>query len=451
MFSMGVGSFLSRTAHKRLITTFIWVEISLGVVGGLSVSLLYVSYAYTNIYQLIMVLLIFIIGVLAGMEIPLVLRLLRSYESLRVTVSNVLSLDYIGALLASLLFPFILLPHIGLIRTSVLVGLLNMGIAWILYPYFKEYFRKSLSVFAITGTGLLLVLIFAVNPLAQVWESSLYENRIIYSKQTSYQKIVMTRWKDDVRLFLNGALQFSSLDEYRYHESLVHPVVSLSPSQSKEVLILGGGDGLAVRELLKYPDIDNITVVDLDPGMTRLANTHPVLLELNKGALSDEKVEVINQDAYRFAEQDSSFYNIIICDLPDPSSQSLSKLYTREFYRLLGHRLAFDGIIVTQATSPFFTPHAFWSIVETLESTCMEVYPYHTYIPTFGDWGFIMASRIKLSTAEMSVQVNTHFLTDKIAAGLFEFPGDLQRPDVEVNTINTHKLMSYYRDDWKNW
>jgi len=451
MFSMGAGSFLSRGVRTGLIRTFVHIEIALGVIGGLSVTVLYFAYAYTEVYQLVMILFIFGIGLLAGMEIPLVLRILRSFDSLRVAVANVLSLDYVGALLASLLFPFLLLPHLGVIRTSILTGILNLAIAWIIIPVFRTRFHRRIYTWAAGGTLILLALLVTTGPLVRIWESSLYEDRIIYSEQTPYQKIVMTRWKDDVRLFLNGALQFSSIDEYRYHEALVHPAMSLTATPGRRILVLGGGDGLATRELLKYPRVKHITLVDIDPTMTHLAKTNAVLTRLNQHAFSDPRVNVVNQDAYRWTEQDTTLYDVILCDLPDPNNQSLSKLYSREFYGILRHRLAHGGILVTQATSAYFAPHAFWSIVRTLESVGMKVYPYHTYIPTFGDWGFAMASDIDLRPSDIHLTIPTRYLTDTNAADFFVFPKDMQPPDVEPNSLNTHQLMTYYRHDWQRW
>ena len=451
MFAMGVGSYASRVVRTDLIGAFIRIEILLGVVGGFSIAALYTAYAVTEIYQLLMVLFIFIIGVLAGMEIPLILRILRSFDSLRVTVANVLSLDYLGALFASLLFPFLLLPHFGVIRTSILTGLLNIGIAWLLLPAFRMQVSGSMYVMAGIGTSALLLLLVTSGTLVHTWESSMYEDRIIYSEQTPYQKIVITRWRNDVRLFLNGALQFSSIDEYRYHESLVHPALSLTPAPVPKILILGGGDGLVVRELLKYQRIQDITVVDLDPAMTALATSHPAITQLNKHALSDGRVRIINRDAYRFAEQDTTVYDIIIADLPDPNDQSLSKLYTTEFYRLLRHRLSYGGIFITQATSAYFSPHAFWCIVESLDQSGMNVVPYHAYIPTFGDWGFVMASQVVLRPEQIQITVPTRFLSSSDVSRLFEFPEDMAPVDVEPNTLDTHHLLEYYREDWRMW
>src|SRR5262249_53889519 len=153
--------------------------------------------------------------------------------------------------------------------------------------------------------------------------------------------------------FLNANLQFSSRDEYRYHEALVHPALAALP-RARRGLGLGGGGGLAVRGILKYPSVDQGTLVGLDAEMTRLFSTHPELVRLNQGALTDPRVDVVNADAFSWLEAASATtaegerYDLAIVDFPDPSSFSLGKLYTTTFYRMLVGRLADQGAMVVQ-------------------------------------------------------------------------------------------------------
>ena len=206
-------------------------------------------------------------------------------------------------------------------------------------------------------------------------------------KSSPYQRIVITRWKDDVRLFLNGHLQFSSRDEYRYHEALVHPGLQ-SLTRPRRVLVLGGGDGLAVREILKYDSVDTVTLVDLDPEMTRLFSQHQALTRLNQNSLSSPKVKIINADAFLWLEENRDFFDFVVADFPDPTNYSLGKLYTTAFYRLLRRHLSENGVAVIQSTSPLFARRSYWCIVKTLQSVGFQVTPYHTYVPSFGEWGF---------------------------------------------------------------
>ena len=179
-------------------------------------------------------------------------------------------------------------------------------------------------------------------------ENSMYDDRVVFSKQTPYQKLIITKNKEDVRLFIDGNVQFSTIDEYRYHEPLIHIPMNLV-NHRENVLILGGGDGLAAREILKYSDVKNITVVDLDKEMTDLAVKNKVMAELNEGSFTNPKVKILNEDAFKFLENAREYFDVIIIDLPDPNNSALARLYSKEFYKVVKQKLARDGVVVTQA------------------------------------------------------------------------------------------------------
>ncbi|MBC2603374.1 polyamine aminopropyltransferase [Puniceicoccus vermicola] len=460
MASMGCGAWLSRFVQFNLIRNFIFLEIGLGFLGGASVPLLYLCYAaFPDAYIYVMISLSLAIGLLIGFEIPLLTRILERYYSLKLNVSNVLSIDYLGALIATLLFPFVLLPFFGTFRSSLIVGLINLGLGVLMLVFFgRKECRSSSSVLAVLNgvTAIVLViLLVAANMLIGLWSQSLYSDRIIFDQQSRYQKIVLTRYADDIRLFLNGNLQFSSRDEYRYHESLVHVPMAASRGHS-QILLLGGGDGMAVRELLKYPDVSRITVVDLDPAVTSLARKNPLLRVLNEDAFEDPKVKIVHQDAMRFL-QDSvpASYDVILADLPDPNNLSLCRLYSREFFNLVASRLTASGVFVTQSTSPYFARQAFWTIERTLkESDFSQVLPYHVHVPSFGDWGFNLAAKFPVLPDLIRMpDVSTRFLDGELLARLFHFPSDIDRPkrEVQVSTLDDPKLMHAYLKGWNYW
>ncbi|MGI9435747.1 MAG: polyamine aminopropyltransferase, partial [Geminicoccaceae bacterium] len=269
---------------------------------------------------------------------------------------------------------------------------------------------------------------------------------------------VVTHQKGHVRLFLDGGLQFDSIDEHRYHESLVHPAMGM-PGRTDAVLILGGGDGMAVREVLRHDDVGDITLVDLDPAVTRLFRDHPRLSELNAGSLDDPRVEIINQDAFEFLKDSDQRYNVILIDLPDPKNPSLSKLYSRAFYAEAAKHLARDGAMVTQATSPVYAREAFWSIAKTLDETpdpyrigeTLSIQPYHAYLPSFGDWGFVAAAPHQLDWAGIELPENLRFLEEAALPGLTSFPPDIAPLPVEINTLQDHALLRYYEEGWARW
>ncbi|MEM6630720.1 MAG: polyamine aminopropyltransferase [Bacteroidota bacterium] len=466
---MGVGSFLSRFIKKDLISWFIGFELLLGVVGGLSTFILYSAFAFTEYYYGIAFFIIGIIGSLIGIEIPLLTRIVRTYDSLREALSNVLSFDYLGALVASLLFPLVLLPTFGTMRTAFFVGLLNVSVAimntWLFRTEIPR-FRQLMGACIATSFVLIWGFIFSFQLLG-FFEPLLYQDEIVYSKQSTYQKIVLTRWNEDYRLFLNGNLQFSSRDEYRYHEALVHIPMAMSQSH-EQVLILGGGDGLIAREVLKYPEIDSITLVDLDPEVTEMATQHPMLKRLNMGAMEHPKVKVINEDAYSFVEKSQQVYDVILIDLPDPNSPELGKLYTAEFYGLLSKVLSTGGICATQSTSPYFAPKAFWCIHRTLEEVFPRSYAYSAFVPAFGLWGFNMAQNLPINVQDSSMtesaikqiqsvldqraqELGLRFLQPALIPSLFVFDVDTEEQPVEVNHLEDQGLIQYYEESWSQW
>ena len=339
LFAMGIGSCLSGYVGRGMVARFIQIELLVGLLGGFSATFLFLVFAWLSApFRPLLYLIVLLLGILVGMEIPLVMRILKRDLAFKDVVSQVLTFDYLGALLVSILFPLLLAPELGLIRTGLLFGLLNVGVALWAMHLFREHLPAGPGL-RLQGTLAFAILLTGAERLTNHAEQHVYADNIIFAKSTPYQRIVLTRWKDDLRLFLNNNLQFSSHDEYRYHEALIHPALASLP-HARRVLVLGGGDGLAVREILKYPNIQQVTLVDLDAEMTRLFSTLPMLTELNGGALNDARVRVINTDAMRWLEEHSDVFDLIIVDFPDPSNFSIGKLYTSAFYRLLDRHIA---------------------------------------------------------------------------------------------------------------
>ena len=448
--AMGLGAFLAQYVTTRLVRAFITAEILLAAVGGTGALTLYASFvAFGGGYKVVLGVVCLTCGALVGLEIPLLIRILEEKIDIRVAVSHVLALDYAGALLASLAFPLFLLPYLGLVRTSALFGLLNLVVAAaaarLLLPQSSNPMRA-----AITGVGAVLIGVLVSGGQATTWlEDQLYTDPVLFSATTPYQRIIVTRWRDDVRLYVEGHLQFSSTDEYRYHESLVHPAMS-SASRRVDVLILGGGDGLAAREVLRYPEVKRVDLVDLDPEITALFTEQPMLAELNDRSLSDPRVHVTNADALAFLEESPRRWDVIIMDLPDPNDPALSRLYSVAAYALARQRLSDGGALVSQATSPYYAPEAYWCIAATIEaafsSTTAQVHPYHALVPSFGEWGFVLVT--PNGPAQRDSSIPFRFLTESTYQAMFDFPTDLKRRPVSVNHLADAILARYYREGW---
>jgi spermidine synthase len=449
LFAMGIGSWLSRFVVRGVASRFVMVEIMVGVVGGFSSAVLFLAFAYTDSFRLLLYFLVVVVGILVGLEIPLLMRLLRDRFEFKDVVSNVLTFDYLGALGASVLFPLVLVPRLGLVRAPMLFGAVNVLVAL----WTTEVLRASLGArrllqgLCVVALALLVAGMVWANTILELSEANLYSDDIVLAKTTPYQRIVLTAWKDDLRLFLNSNLQFSSRDEYRYHEALVHPGLAAVPD-ARRVLILGGGDGLALREVLRYPSVERVVLVDLDPEMTRLFSTHVDLRRLNEGSLTDPRVQVVNADAFVWLPSGTDLFDFAIVDFPDPSSFSLGKLYTTTFYRMLTKRLRPDALFVVQATSPLFARQSYWCIVSTVEQSGLSAAPYHVYVPSFGEWGFVLAGHGAIP-GPAALPAHLRFLTSALLPELFTFPQDMSRVPVEPNRLNTQALVRYYEDEWR--
>lgn len=450
LFSMGVGSYLSRHVRRDLIARFIEVEILVGLVGGLSAPALFFAFAEVEAFRVVLYGWVTVTGVLVGLEIPFLIRILRDEFPLHDLVSRVLSLDYLGALAASLLFPLWLVPRVGLMRSSFVFGGLNLLVAvWTSHWFRRHHRRPGLTVQACAALAALTLGAVFADDLTTWSERRLYDDPVVLSRSSPYQRIVLTRGDGGVRLFLNGNLQFSTLDEYRYHEALVHPGLA-AVAAPRRVLVLGGGDGMAVRELLKDERIGEVTLVDLDPMMTDIFRRHDAFAALNDHALRSPRVEVVNADAFVWLESNPARYDFVVVDFPDPRTYSLGKLYTTTFYRRLASRLAPGGVAAVQAGSPLVARRAFWCVVETVRAAGLHATPYHAPVPTFGEWGYVLASA-EPPDLSGAFPPDLRFLTPAIARSLFEFPADMAAVPAEVNQLNNQVLLQYHAEGWERY
>lgn len=451
LFSMGIGSFLSKYIDKNLISRFIQVELIIGLIGGFSAAILFISFEYVTSFRILLYGFVCITGTLVGFEIPVLMRIMQSQFEFKDLVSKVFTFDYVGALLASLLFPLYLVPHLGLVRSAFLFGIFNVLVAiWTLYLFKDEILWIRLmkgSAFAV-----LISLVFGFiysDRILSFAETASYPDKVIYSKSSKYQRIILTKSRDDFRLFLNGNLQFSSKDEYRYHEALIH--VGLASLKSpKRALVLGGGDGLAVREILKYSSIEEVVLVDLDQEMTDLFTKHEALAKLNLSSLSSPKVRVINDDAFLWLKNNSKKFDFIAVDFPDPSNFSVGKLYTNSFYLLLKSALDENGVGVIQSTSPYVAKKSFWCVNNTLKSVGFQTTPYHVYVPAFGDWGYILISKKDFHLPDQFPE-GLKYINVEVAKTLLVFPQDMIVVSHDINKLNNQILVKYFEEEWADY
>ena len=461
LFSMGLGSRYSRKFEAQLLDRFVLIEFGLSFLCTFSAMFCFWISAYTINFGLVIYAVACMIGFMTGLEIPLITRINQSYESLRENISSVMEYDYYGGLLGGALFAFVLLPFLGLTYTPVLIGSLNLLVASLILWYFPDrLMRPRILNIQFAALFLVSVLAFVVaKPIVLYGEQHKYKDKIVYQEQTRYQKIVVTQWKEDYWLFINGSTQFSTYDEERYHEPLVHPLMGLI-KERKDILLLGGGDGLAAREILKYPDVENLTLVDLDPAMTRLARQDTIFLSINQGSLNDPRVRVVNQDAYQFIKNSGDLYDAVIIDLPDPKSVSLSLLYSLGFYKMVEKHLKPFGSMVTQSTSPLYSPEAFLCIKKTMEAAGFSTVPYQNSVPSMGQWGWVIGVRHEAMPAQRLKQelltlefadIETRFFNRDAMISMAHFGKGLfeKEAQIEPNTQFDHNILKYYRQG--NW
>ena len=457
LFAMGIGSWLSRFIERQLVAQFLRIELLVGLVGGLLPAGLFIAHSLlpagaTTPFRVLLYGLVGLVGVLVGLEIPLVMRILKRQfaerYALKDLVSQVLTFDYLGALVVALAFPLLFVPHLGLVRTGVFFGLLNAGVAvWALWLFRGELRRWRAHATACAAVvGVLVAAMAGADRLTTWAEDGFYGSDIIVRESSDYQRVVVTAGPGGVRLFLNGNLQFNSRDEYRYHEALVHPAMA-AQAAPRRVLVLGGGDGLAIREVLKYPGVEQVTLVELDPHMTRLFATSPALVALNAGALLSPKVKVVNADAFAWLEQSTEFFDVIVVDFPDPTNFALGKLYSTSFYQRADARLAASGTMVVQTTSPLVARKSYWTVATTIEAVGLSTTPYHAHVPSFGEWGFILAGRRPWVTPK-TLPAGLRFLTLDGLPALLQFPPDMARVPAEANRLSNQVLVSTFEDEW---
>lgn len=498
MLMMGISGFVqTRMSDNNLIYKFVGVEVTMAVLGGFAPLAIYGAFAYFE-YNFAVVHYFFVLGVgfLIGFEIPIVMRIINEQKiSLKTNLAIVYAMDYVGAFIGAIIWVKVLLKYYPLTEISFIVAGFNFAIAFITVFFFiytgviKHRFTTALVMII---TSAILVAGYLNNrDISELFEQRFYDDPIIHKTTTKYQHIVLTENKElgDVRLYINGNTQFSSLDEKRYHDLLVHPVMSLS-EQPQHALILGGGDGLALRELLKYKSLKSISLVDLDPDMIKLASQNKKLRELNNNAFHDARlhvrspgnvktlnvegvylesedsitkktesewvatVDVYSIDADQFIRsKNKQVWDVVIIDFPDPSSVELSKLYSKQFYHMLRRHLSTNAYISVQSTSPYHSKESFLAIGNTLKSAGFKILPYRQNIPSFGDWGFHLAwtsgdSENTIKNNLKSVEkftVNTDYVTPELMLASFAFgKGELTSKINCVNTVMFPCLLTNY-------
>ncbi|MGW1793205.1 polyamine aminopropyltransferase [Streptomyces tubercidicus] len=407
VFAMGIGALLAKRLRCRAAVGFGAVEAGLALVGGVSAMALYACFAWFGQSCSALVGFSLAIGILIGAEVPLLMTLIQRVrrQDAGGAVADLFAADYVGALVGGLAFPFLLLPGFGQLTGALLTGAVNAVAGAVLVLWL---FRRDLSArarWALLGVNALVLALLAAGvvlatPFERAARLAVYGSSARVAVQTGVQEVVMTGGTGagagegtgaghgrkgsggPLALYLDGRLRVSAENEFRYHEALVHPAMAGGPHG--RVLVLGGGDGLAVREILRYRSVRSVTVVELDPGVLRLARTDPGLTRLNRHSLADPRVRTVTADAFDWLRQRgvrgpgrrAAPYDVIVSDLPDPGITASTKLYSQEFYGLAAQLLARDGRLVVHAGPPVERSRLYWTVESTIRSVGLRTVPY---------------------------------------------------------------------------
>ncbi len=454
LLAMGIGARSSKfVKDNSLLDTLLSVELLLSLLISFSAFIAYSQAPYTQRLPFVIYFISFLVGFLIGLEIPIAVRINNSFEELKKNISHILEKDYLGALPGGILYGYLFLPHLGLIYTPSIIGILNLTVAGLLLLGFKKRIKKIFIPFFIITFIIIILFLIIAKPIYLYEEQKLYKDPIIFLKQTKYQKIVLTKWQNYYLLYLSGHLQLSTVDEKRYHETLVHIPASLT--KLKSVLIIGGGDGCALREVLKYP-VDEVDVVDIDKEMLEFAKNNKIMQSINKRSFWDKRVKTYAEDGFLFVKKTKKKYNLIIIDLIDPRTPSAGRLYSKEFYKKIFQILTSDGIMITQATSPFFAKKTFCCILKTVKSANFYSYPLRINVPSFGEWGFVLGTKKKIDVRKKILK-NFHenftsYLTKELALSSFCMPKNFSCKGIKISTLLKPIVLRYYDDKmWELW
>lgn len=499
LFAMGLGADIQKhTPAAKITDRLVSTQVYLAVLGGFGPLILIHGFALLpQVYIVIQYGLAFFVGILIGYEIPLVMRINEETEpEMRFNLAQVLKMDYVGALAGALIWTFLLVRYLSIDRISFILGLVTIASAVLCFFLYRTRLSSPRIRIVEIFVGMVLVTIGLVigRDLTLKAEQFLYRDPIVTSLTTPFQHIILTENREgNLRCYINGHLQFNQADEFIYHENLVHPAMHLA-KQRERVLILGGGDGLALREVLKYSDVRSVTLVDLDPMMTQLATKDANLVRLNGGSMLDSRVtpqkpagvsegepytnlqgsqyehfdspseaitrlHVVNLDAAEFVKSVTGSYDVVIIDFPDPNSPDLAKLYGRPFYDHLENMLQPGAVVVQQSGSTFHAREAYLCIGRTLAAAGLDAVPYHDNVPSFGEWGWWIAckgqpaesTRKALATIPAELKADCRYLTKELIASSMVFgKNQLVSNHRDFTSLTEPRVYHYHLAGWKS-
>lgn len=508
LLAMGLGAAIIPRFIKNIYNGFAIIEAQIAIIGSLSIVMVSISHGIGYVLPAIMAetfnvpiseigghglisslskiievtpyVIAIVIGLLVGAEIPLMtmIRQDSSEKHLENNMGTMYGVDYVGAFAGGMIWLYVL-HALKISDSAVIIAGSNMVVGFVFLISFRKHITSWVKI-SILNLIAILSIIFVYNYGWDVerWsEQLLYKDKIIYQSNTDHQKFAITKREfekenPEYRFYINGATQISSKDEKIYHSMLVSPAMlaagSIESVRGSDVLIVGGGDGLALRNVL-YWEPRSVTLLDLDDKVIdfftrpKVVDGHVVnkhLLELNEFSFQDPRVEVVFGDAFLSADkliQERKKFKVIIVDLPDPNHPDLSKLYSTVFYDKMNFMLEEQGSIVVQSTSPYNAKETFQCVKKTMEAHSFEnVEQYHINVPSFGEWGFTIARKDGVSPKKAiersnSTYPNDDFSSKELILGSFNFGKNFYQgyEDIKVNYIDSIAIYEYHEKNWQ--
>ena len=500
--AMGVGAFAARWVTS-VYRGFAWLELVIATLGATSVLLMSaaVALAYslpewlravygldasialeggvaktlTATSRLLPFVAGFAIGLLIGMEVPLIARVREDVHGRRLAhnFGTIYGADYIGAGVGAAVWVLVCLK-MPIAYAAVGAAAVNTLVGFAFLVLYRSQLRPARALWAgHAGLAGLLVVLAAFGPqwMAHLGDT-LFKDRVVHRLETPHQNIVITKRHvaahrpDVLSLYLNGALQFASNDERVYHAYLTTPPM-LAANRTDSVLILGGGDGLALRDVLRW-DVAAVTLIDIDAALLRLfrgadpdapAWLSRALTALNEDALNDPRVRIVVGDAFIEVERlagDGARFDVVIADLPDPSHPDLNRLYSDVFFARARELLHADGAFATQSTSPYHAKRAFIAIGKTLAQAGFNAEQYRANVPSFGEWGWsigtVRGAKPSARLAAAGALPPDGWLDAAQLRAAFAFPRGFfaAADEVRVNRLGSHAVYDYHQRAWQH-
>lgn len=454
MAGMGAGAAFGGRLARRPVRAFVGVEVVLAVLGAAAAPTLYWLWATLDTFWGPLLGVAFAIGACIGAEMPLLAALNDQLARQRAAsvVAQLTAADYLGAFLGAIAFAFAVRPVLGLVGATMAIAAVNLLLAAAVPVIMGVPWRQGALV--VPGAVVLAAMVVLAPTVVDDGRQRLYRDPILAVDDRGRSDIVVTErehrdGRRDTRLFLDGDLQLSSVDSYRYHEALVHPAVAAAPDRDLDVLVLGGGDCAAVTEALRHDQVSSVTLVELDPRVTDTVGDVEGFDELSAGC-DDPRTEVITADAFEWIRRTDASFDVVVADFPDPDTAALGRLYSVELFVAARSVLASDGSLSVQCGSPWFAQAAYWTCEATLEEAGWSSTPYLADVPSFGTWGFHLAVPDGPAPLVAATEpAGARYWDRSVAAGSMVLPPDLVlERDQEPTTVLEPRIVDAHRRAW---